>query len=407
MHMTEGGAAPPTPRKPTNLASKLGNAHGKKPRGLLPKCTATALVQVNTSNTSAARKRRQLRQLPGGRRERFPVRLLGVLHDGGETMDSRSGKEQHNSAQEGITQGDLALLAPREVVQPPQTCSRAQGPGRTAALARPAIPTRDTPSLTGRSAQDHNHPPPPGHIQPAGSTSAAGQVTQGRVDGDVKADDPNREGSLGDGAIKPELEVARPALTREEMQHVEYTVIEEAVQGNRGYGGMAIPEAHRGERGNLISTGFNRNRGQNTPLHRDSRAGGSAVIFTCTPKLPGIKPVPGLSSLKRGRVTRLEKGSVSRKALRSRVHEMPEEPGTGVELLAAATANSAQCQGPGRVQVTVSPGTMCTPSSDSRQSVAAIVAQVSANRLRPGRTLRQAQTPSGKDLIKAAAPQDA
>ena len=56
MDMPEGGAAPPAPGQTRDRARKLGDARGKKPRGLPPRSAAGALVEMHAGNAATAGK---------------------------------------------------------------------------------------------------------------------------------------------------------------------------------------------------------------------------------------------------------------------------------------------------------------------------------------------------------------
>ena len=154
--MAKGGAASPATGKPGDQAGKLRDAHGKEPRGFLPRSAASALVKVDAGNTSTARQGHKFGQLPSGRGSRLPVRLLRVLHDSGEPIHSRSSEEEDNRPEQSIAQGNLIALLGVKIREAPEEGGGADRPGSAGLDPRPTVPTSNTPSLTRGPAQDHD-----------------------------------------------------------------------------------------------------------------------------------------------------------------------------------------------------------------------------------------------------------
>ncbi len=275
--MSKGGAASPAPGQTRDKRGKFRNTHGEEPGRLLPGSAAAALIKVHARNTPATGKRRELRKLPSGRGPGFPERLLGVLHDGGETIHPGGCKEQDHRPKESVPQIDLGLLAGAQVRQTPQGGSGAHCAGGSTALAGTLVPPGDAPSLARGAPKDHDDLAGTCKGHPAGNTSAAGEVAQVRINGNIETHDPDRVGRLSDGLIQPKLEVTRPPLPREEMQDKVDTVIEEAVRGDNG--GRRLPKVTRRRRGNVARVSLDGDAGQKTPGHPESRLGCGTIVL--------------------------------------------------------------------------------------------------------------------------------
>ena len=125
-------------------------------------------------------------------------------------------------------------------------------PGTVNPVARPAVPTRNGPSLARGPRQDHHDPASSRKMKPLANCILAREITHRSVNGDVKAQDPHRERGKRKGLVKPELEVTRTPLPREKKQYIEHPVSEGAMDMQL-VRGKSIPifGEIRGMRGNI------------------------------------------------------------------------------------------------------------------------------------------------------------